>query len=129
MGGVPSTVTNKSIYRIPVPAKISCVVPEKNMAEAVRRDMASSGCLKLAALCLFCAQSVSKNKSVCDCSGARPQSDRSTLLCNSLLLLYILLYLRLLYHSGVRVRLKHIVTRNSAFCCYCCCGVQIVPAP
>ena len=29
MGGVPSTVTNESIFRIPVPAKISCYVPEK----------------------------------------------------------------------------------------------------
>ena len=55
------------------------------MAEAVTRDMAFSDWLKLAALCLFPAQSVSKNKSICDCAGARPQSDRSILLCNSLL--------------------------------------------
>ena len=33
---------------------------QKNMAEAVTRDMASSDWLKLAALCLFQAQSVSK---------------------------------------------------------------------
>ena len=51
MGGLPSTVTNESIFRIPVPAKISCHVPEKNMAEAVTPDMASSDWLKLAALC------------------------------------------------------------------------------
>ena len=55
------------------------------MAEAVTRDMASFDWLKLAALCLFHAQSVSKNKSICDCAGARPQSDRSTPLSNSLL--------------------------------------------
>ena len=70
MGGLPSTFTNESIFRIRVPAKISCqYVPEKNMAEAVTRDMASSDWLKLAALCLFRAQSVSKNKSICDCAG------------------------------------------------------------
>ena len=39
------------------------------MAEAVTRDMASSDWSKLAALCLFRAQSVSKNKSICDCAG------------------------------------------------------------
>ena len=33
---------------------------------------------------MFRAQSVSKNKSICDCAEARPQSDRSTLLSNSL---------------------------------------------
>ena len=49
------------------------------MAEAVTRNMASSDWLKLAALCLFRAQSVSNNKSICDCAGARPQSDRLTL--------------------------------------------------
>ena len=74
MGGLPSTVTNESIFRIPVPAKIS-YVPEKNMAETVRRDMAFSDWLKWAALCLFRAQS----KFTCDCGGARPQSERSTL--------------------------------------------------
>ena len=78
-------LTNESIFRIPVPAKISCHVPEINMGEAVTRDMASSDWLKLAALCLFRAQSVSKNKSICDCAGARRKSDRSTLLSNSLL--------------------------------------------
>ena len=55
------------------------------MAEAVTCDMASSDWLKLAALSLFRAQSVSKNKSICDCAGARQQSDRSTLLSKSLL--------------------------------------------
>ena len=50
------------------------------MAEAVTLDMASSDWFKLADLYLFCAQSVSKKKSICDCSGARPQSDGSTLL-------------------------------------------------
>ena len=71
--------------RIPVLAKVSCHVSENNRAEGVTRDMASSDWLKLAALCLFPAQSVSKNKSICDCAGAMPQSDRSTLLYNSLL--------------------------------------------
>ena len=74
MVGLPSTVTNEAIFRIPVPAKISCHVPEKNITEAVTRDMAFSDWLNLAALCLFRAQSVSKNKSICDCAGARPQS-------------------------------------------------------
>ena len=41
MGGLPSTITNESIVVIPVPAKISCHEPEKNMEEAVTRDMAS----------------------------------------------------------------------------------------
>ena len=86
MGGLPSTVTNESIFRIPVTAKISCHDPEKDMAEAVTHDMASSDWLKFATLCLFRAQSVSKNKSICDCAGApRPQGDRSTLVSNSLL--------------------------------------------
>ena len=83
MDGLPSTVTNESIFRMPVPAKISCHIAEKDMAEAVMRDMASSDWLKLAALCFFLAQSVSKNKSICDCDGARPQSDRSTFLSHS----------------------------------------------
>ena len=39
------------------------------MAEAVTRDLASFNWLKLAAVCLFRAQSVSKNKSICDCDG------------------------------------------------------------
>ena len=88
MDGLPSTVTNESIFRmhVPVPAKISCHVPEKIKAEAVMYDMASSDWLELTALCLFRAQSVSKNKSICDCAGTRPQSVRSTLLFNSLLL-------------------------------------------
>ena len=84
MSGLPSTVTNESIFRIPVPAKISCYVPEKTWQKQTR-DMASSDWLKLAALCLFRVQSVSKNKFICDCAEARPQSDRSTLLSNSLL--------------------------------------------
>ena len=62
--------------------QLSC--PRNNMAE-VTRDIASSDWLKLAALCLFRAQSVS-NKSICDCAGARPQSNRSRLLSNSLLI-------------------------------------------
>ena len=44
MGGLPSTVTNESIFRIlvPVPVEISCHVPEKkNMAVAVTRDFFS----------------------------------------------------------------------------------------
>ena len=45
MGGLPSTDTNESIFRIPVPVKISHV-PEKNMAEAVTRNMASPIWLK-----------------------------------------------------------------------------------
>ena len=60
MGGLPSTVTNESIFRIPVPAKISRHVSEKNMAEAVTRDIASSDWLKLAALCLFRGQRLQK---------------------------------------------------------------------
>ena len=54
------------------------------MIEEVTRDKASSDWLKLTAPCLFRAQSVSKNKSICNCAWARPQSDRSTLLSNSL---------------------------------------------
>ena len=60
MNGLPSTVTNKSIFRIPFPGKISCHVPEKNMAESVTRDMTSSDWLKLVALRLFRAQSECK---------------------------------------------------------------------
>ena len=58
---------------------------KKSMAEVVTRDMASSDWLKLAVLCFFRVQNVSKNKSICDCAGARPQSDRSSLLPNALL--------------------------------------------
>ena len=50
MGGLPSTVTNESVFRIAVPAKNSCHIPESNMIEAVTRDMASSDWLKLEAL-------------------------------------------------------------------------------
>ena len=53
MGGLPSTVTNESILRIPVPAKISCHVSVKNMGEAVTRDIASPDWLKLAAFVCF----------------------------------------------------------------------------
>ena len=56
MGGLPSKVINESIFRITVPSKISCHVPEKNVAEAVTRDMASSDWLKLVAFFLFRAQ-------------------------------------------------------------------------
>ena len=86
MGGLPSIVTNKSTFRIPVPAKISCHVPQKNTAEAATRDMDYSDWLKLASLCLFREYSVFKNKSICNCAGARPQSDRLTLLSSSLLI-------------------------------------------
>ena len=60
----------------------SIVMPlkKKNMAEAVAHDMAYSDWLKLAALCLFRAQSVSKNKSICDCARTRPQSDNRSIL-------------------------------------------------
>ena len=44
----------------------SVVMPLKNMTEAVTCDMASYDWLKLTALCLFRAQIVSKNKSICD---------------------------------------------------------------
>ena len=60
MNGLPSTVTNKFIFRIPFPGKISCNVPEKNMAESVTRGMTSSDWLKMVALCLLRAQSESK---------------------------------------------------------------------
>ena len=56
----------------------------KNMAESVTRDMASCDWLKLVALCLFGSQSESKNKSICDCAGARSQTDRSTFFSKSL---------------------------------------------
>ena len=52
MGGLPSTVTKESIFRILFSAKISCHVPENSMAEAVTRDMSSSDWLKLEALSL-----------------------------------------------------------------------------
>ena len=68
MGGLPSTVINESIFRIPVPAKISFHVPEKNMGEAVTRDMASSDWLKLAAFVCFSRKVYLKKKSICDCA-------------------------------------------------------------
>ena len=83
MSWLLSTITNESIFRIPVPAKISCHVSEKKMAEVVTRDVPSSDWLKLVALCLFRAQ---RN----NCAGARPQSDRSILLSNSLLVMYMI---------------------------------------
>ena len=73
MGELLSTVTNESILEYPFPRKsvvIALKKKKKNMAEAVTRDMASSDLLKLAVLGLFRAQSVSKNKSICDCAGA-----------------------------------------------------------
>ena len=54
-------------YPFPRENQLSC--PQKNMAEALTSDMAFSDWLKLAALCLFRAQSVSKNKFTCDCAG------------------------------------------------------------
>ena len=58
---------------------------KKKKRQTVTRDVASSDWLKLPALCYFRAQSVSKNKSFCDCAGARSQSDRSTLLVSYIL--------------------------------------------
>ena len=58
----------------PFPRK-SVVMSPKNKAEAVTRDIVPSDWLKLAALCLFRAQRVSKNKFICDCAGLRAQSD------------------------------------------------------
>ena len=46
MGELHNTVANGSICRIPISTKISCHVPEKNIVEAVTRDMASSEWLK-----------------------------------------------------------------------------------
>ena len=46
VGSSPQSQIHESIFRIPVPAKINCHFPEKNMAEAVTRDMASSDWLK-----------------------------------------------------------------------------------
>ena len=60
MGGLPITVTNESIFRITVHAKISCHVPEKSLAEAVTRDMASPDWLTLAALCDFAGGETAK---------------------------------------------------------------------
>ena len=73
--GTPAQLQLSLFLVHPFPAKISDHVPDKNMVETVTRDMASSDWFKLAALCLFRAQSESKNKSICDCAGARPQSD------------------------------------------------------
>ena len=88
MGGLPSTVTNESILEYPFPRK-SVVMSlkkkkKKNLQEAVTRDMASSDGLKLAALCLFCAQSVSINKSIFDFAGQdRKVIDRHSYLIHS----------------------------------------------
>ena len=84
--GFPAQSQMSLFLEYPIPRK-TVVVSLKNMAEAVTRDIVSSDWLKLAVLCLFRAQSVSKNKSICDCAGARPQSNRSTLLSNSLWIL------------------------------------------
>ena len=71
--------SQEPIFRNPFPRKSVGHVPKTNMAETVTRDMASSDQLKLKVLCLFRAQ-LSKNKSICDYAGARPQSDRSNTL-------------------------------------------------
>lgn len=63
-------------YPFPRKSVVMCLKKKKNMAETVTQDMASSDWLKLAALCLFRALSV---------SGARLQSDRSTPLSNVVL--------------------------------------------
>ena len=63
----------------------SVVMSLKKNTATVKRDMASSDWLNLAALCLFCVQKVSKKKPICDCAWARMQSDRSALLSNSIL--------------------------------------------
>ena len=41
MCGLLNTVTDESLFRIPILAKISCHSLKKHMAEAVTRDMAS----------------------------------------------------------------------------------------
>ena len=82
--GSPAQSRMRPFLEYPFPRK-SVVMCPKNMAEGVTRDMASSDWLKLAVLCSFRTQSVSKNKSVCDRGGARLQSDRSTFSSNSLL--------------------------------------------
>ena len=84
MGGLPRTVTNESIFRIPVPAKNSRHVPENNKAEAVRRAMASSDWLKLAPFVCLALKVYLKINPFFYCAGAQPQSNRSTLLSNSL---------------------------------------------
>ena len=71
--------SQEPIFRNPFPRKSVGHVSKTNMAETVTRDMASSDQLKLKVLCLFRAQ-LSKNKSICDYAGARPQSDRSNTL-------------------------------------------------
>ena len=76
MGGLPCT--NESTFRIPVPAKISCQVTGKTMAEAVTSDMPSSDWLKVY---------LKIKPLMCDCAGPRLQSERLTPLSNSLLIL------------------------------------------
>ena len=84
--GSPAQSKMSLFLEYPFPRKsVVMSLKKKNTAEAVTRDIASSDWLNLAALCMFRAQSVSKNNSICDCLGARPQSYRSTLLSNSLL--------------------------------------------
>ena len=84
--GSPALSQMSLFFEYPFPRKSVVMSLKKHMAEAVTRDMASSDWLKLAAFCLFHAQSVSKNKSICDCAGETPQSDGgSTLFSNSLL--------------------------------------------
>ena len=55
------------------------------MAEAVTHDMASPDWSRWRLFVCLGAVSLSKNISICDCTGARPQIDRETLLVNSLL--------------------------------------------
>ena len=99
----------------------SVVMPPKNMHEALTRDMASSDWLKLAALyaCVCFARRVYLKINL---SGVRPQSNRSTVLSNSLLLhsiadrdvwvmdLQTILYARAFYHRwkalGTRLAVK-----------------------
>ena len=78
--GSPAQSQRGLFLEYPFPRKSVVMTMKKHMAEAVTRDMASSDWLKLTALCLLRAQSVSKNKSIVDCPGTRPLSDISTLL-------------------------------------------------
>lgn len=74
--GSPAQSQMNLFLEYPFPRKSVVMSLKKNMAETVTHDMASSDWLKLAALCLFRALSV---------SGARLQSDRSTPLSNVVL--------------------------------------------
>ena len=76
--------------------------------------MASCDWLKLAALCLFRAQSVSRNKSICQCAEARPQSDGSALLSNSILMSKLGVYL-IGVNPGHRAEYRVISEKNTSF--------------